>query len=92
MTLISLGLTDSHKRPITDYNEIGVAAGSKEHIRIPNAPFACRWCGRDLAEPHCPHGCGHSWIVDLSAIRNGTKAELDTSGHTWYTVLMNLIR
>ncbi len=63
--MISLGLFHYDGRPITDDNELDVPAGSKEHIRIPDAPYGCRWCGRDLLEPWCPHGCGHTNIVDL---------------------------
>ncbi len=62
MKLISLGLFDERRRPVTFDNELGVEAGSREHIRIPGAPYSCRWCGRDLMEPYCPHGCGHGWI------------------------------
>jgi hypothetical protein len=67
--MVTLGLFHRDGRPITDENELDVPAGSKEHIRIPNAPYACRWCGRDLTEPCCPHGCGHVWIVDMRPYR-----------------------
>ncbi|HUO75298.1 MAG TPA: hypothetical protein VMU12_00020 [Candidatus Paceibacterota bacterium] len=67
--MITLNLFHRDGRPVTDDNELGVSAGSKEHIRIPNAPYACRWCGRDLMEPSCPHGCGSSWIMDMTNVR-----------------------
>lgn len=64
MKLIFLGLLDEFRRPITFDNELGVAEGSREHIRVPGATHACRWCGRDLepTETSCRHGCGHSWV------------------------------
>jgi hypothetical protein len=74
--MITLGLFHRNGRPITDDNELGVAAGSKGHIRIPNAPYACRWCGRDLLEPHCPHGCGHEWLVHFSRCRGGAGTKV----------------
>lgn len=77
--MITLDLFHTDGRPITDDNELGVEASSKDHIRIPNAPYSCRWCGRDLLEPSCPHGCGHTWIVDNEEMRTQIRtAQLRT--------------
>jgi hypothetical protein len=75
--MIELGLIGPDRRPMPAV----VEAGSQEHIRIENAPYGCRFCGRDLDEAYCPNGCGHTWIVDFSiygakalkAARNGTR-------------------
>lgn len=63
--MITLGLID----PSGHITVTGVEAGSEEHIRIEDAPYGCRWCGRDLKEPYCPNGCGHTWVVDLNYYR-----------------------
>ncbi len=81
MPLISLGLIDELHRPITDDNEQNVPAGSKEHIRIPGAPYGCRWCGRDLLEPWCPHGCGSQWVYDLAPGRELAAQARDAAVH-----------
>lgn len=64
MKLISLGLIDER-----GYTRMDVKAGDMEHVRIPGAPYGCRWCGQDLLEPSCPQGCGHTWVYEYPSAK-----------------------